>query len=132
MFEFWAGVKFVTLVTTNLGGLELAGIFSPASLLGSSPSCLNASSRIASIRSVSELRLATVKSHARYRLRRAIPARLSVAKIDSMCAALFVSPPGYGASELHAVHRLSRNAANTAGAWIGAPCAVFRSRSATM
>src|ERR1700756_5709445 len=112
---------------TNRGGVELAGIFSFLSCDARSPSWANALLRIWSIRSVSDCRLATVKSQARYRLLRAMPACFTVRKIDSMCPALFVSPPGYGAEALHELHGASRNAANTAGAGIGAPDAVLRS-----
>src|SRR2546421_4628469 len=116
MLGFWTRVKFVMLVTTNRGGWEAAGMWSFASCAGCSPSCPNASLRMWSIRWVSDWRLATVKSHARYRLLRAIPACWRVRKIDSMWAARFVSPPGDGAEAVQAVQGWSRYSANTAGA----------------
>jgi len=50
-----------------------------------SPSVENAALRIESSRPVLFSSLATVKSHARYRLERAIPAPSSVEKIPSKC-----------------------------------------------
>ena len=61
-----AGVKFWTLVTEKPG----AEPWITPSLRLRSPSCANASSRIFSSRAVSDLSLATVKSHARYTLER--------------------------------------------------------------
>ena len=72
----------VTFVTVNFG--ESPSIFRSARFV--SPSCLNASLRIASMRSVRFVSLAVVKSHARTRPSRSMPASVSVLKRLSMCA----------------------------------------------
>ncbi len=61
ILEFWSGVKFSTWVTLNFG--ETPCTFMSRRLW--SPSWAKASLRIASIRSVRFLVLATVKSQAR-------------------------------------------------------------------
>ena len=61
-----AGVKSWTPVTVKLGAVPW---MTPSFRLRS-PSCANASSRIFNRRAVSDLSLATVKSHVRYTLER--------------------------------------------------------------
>jgi hypothetical protein len=86
----------------------------------SSPSWWNASLRMCSIRAASDCQDATVKSHARYRLPRLIPAPPSLRKSASKCAArASVAVPS----------RYERKAAPGASS---CPLASFMARSATM
>src|SRR5262249_37109169 len=118
-FEFWLGVKSWTFVTLNCG--ELPWTCWSARFV--SPSCPNESLRIESIGEVRLLLLATVKSHARLRDLRSMPASLIVLKILPYRSFWLTSPLSNG--------RSSRRRANQSGAAIVCPLAFFRLRIAT-